>query len=93
MLNKDSLLVIAPTAASSAKEEAATDEDNEGVDDIKENIATSSAEILIQLQAKDAGKCRHSQQGQAAVDVLVDIILKILRNSIVLSLLYYALFC
>ena len=87
MLNKDSLLVIAPTAARSAKEETATDEDNEGVDDIKENIATSSAEILIQLPAKDAGKCPHSQQGQAAVDVLVDLILKILRNLIVLSLL------
>jgi len=87
MLNKDSLLVIAPTAASSAKEKAATDEDNEDVDDIKENITTSSSEILILLLPKDAAKYPHSQQGQAAVDVLVDIILKILRNSIVLSLL------
>lgn len=77
--SKDSLLVMSPTAARSAKCETATDED-EGVDDIKENVATNSAEISTQqLSGRAAEKCLHAHQGPAAggqaEDVHVDLIL------------------
>ena len=66
---------MAPTAAKFKCETATEDE---CVDDIKENVATNSAEISTQLSAKAAEICLNAHEVPAAGDGHVEMILKLI---------------